>query len=209
MRGSTACRSCHNVYAMKSHLFAFAILASIAGPASAGWEPLATSQLGEKTVDIFIDPDRVREQDGHKMVWQLDNLRDEVPANQARSAVRLFALDCAKASTALADMTLYKGEMGKGASLGRQVSKTLEFEPALPDSVAELLLFRVCIPPEQQKLLMQGDKAKDGKDAKAAPPKPAAMPVVPAAPSPPAGSGVSAPAPAPQPIPAPAPAPTK
>jgi hypothetical protein len=96
-----------------------------------------------------------------------------VPANQARSAVRLFAVDCAKASTALADLILYKGEMGKGASLGRQVSKTLEFEPALPDSIAELLLFRTCIPPDQQKLLMQ-DAAKE--TAKPAPPKPPASP---------------------------------
>src|SRR5688572_14070368 len=129
-------------------------------PASAAWEPLATSQIGERKIDIYIDPDRIREQDGHKMVWQLDNLVDDVPKDQARSAVRLFALDCAKMSTALADITLYKGDMGKGASLGRNVSKSLEFEPALPDSVAELLLFRVCIPPDQQKLLMQGADAK-------------------------------------------------
>ena len=80
-----------------------------------------------------------------------------------------LALDCAKMSTALSDMILYKGEMGKGASLGRNVAKALEFEPALPDSVAELLLFRVCIPPEQQKLLMQGDPAKPAASA----PKPA------------------------------------
>jgi hypothetical protein len=117
-----------------------------------------------------------------------------VPENQARSAVRLFALDCAKAATALADITLYKGEMGKGASLGRQVSKSLEFEPALPDSIAELLLFRVCIPPEQQKLLMQqGEKAKEaGKDAA----KPAAVK--------PEGAAPTA-----KPEPAPAPAPAK
>jgi len=140
--------------------------------ATAAWEPLATSQIGERKVDIYIDPDRIRDQDGHKMVWQLDNLKDDVPKDQARSAVRLFALDCAKMSTALADLILYKGEMGKGASLGRNVSKTLEFEPALPDSVAELLLFRVCIPPEQQKLLMQGDAAKGGPAKE--PPKPAA-----------------------------------
>ena len=158
-------------------------LALVAAPALAGWEPLASTQLGDKMVDVFIDPDRIREQDGHKMVWQLDNLRDEVPANQARSAVRLFAVDCAKASTALADLILYKGEMGKGQSLGRQTSKTLEFETALPDSIAELVVFRACIPPEQQKLLLQGDKkdAKDGKDAsKAAPAKPAAPAAAPA-----------------------------
>ena len=149
--------------------------AGIAAPrAHAAWEPLATSQLGEKKIDIYIDPDRIREQDGHKMVWQLDNLTEDVPKEQARSAVRLFALDCAKMSTALADLILYKGEMGKGASLGRNVSKTLEFEPALPDSVAELLLFRVCIPPEQQKLLMQG----------ADPKKPASPRAQPAAPPP-------------------------
>ena len=97
------------------------------------------------------------------MVWQLDNLKDDVPKDQARSAVRLFALDCAKMSTALADIILYKGDMGKGASLGRNVSKSLEFEPALPDSVAELLLFRVCIPPDQQKLLMQGRSEEAGR----------------------------------------------
>jgi hypothetical protein len=68
--------------------------------------------------------------------------------------------------------------MGKGQSLGRQVSKTLEFEPALPDSIAELLVFRACIPPEQQKLLMQQGEAKEGA-------KPAA-PVAPAAPASPA-----------------------
>jgi hypothetical protein len=154
-------------------------------PALAAWEPLATTELGGKPVDVFFDPARIRDQDGHKMVWQLDNLRDEVPANQARSAVRLFAIDCAKASTALADLILYKGEMGKGTSLGRQVSKSLEFEPALPDSIAELLLFRACIPPEQQKLLMQ-DATKE--TAKPAPPKPPAAP----------GSGVTlSPAPPP------------
>jgi hypothetical protein len=104
-----------------------------------------------------------------------------VPANQARSAVRLFAVDCAKASTALADLILYKGEMGKGPSLGRQTSKTLEFEVALPDSIAELVVFRACVPAEQQKLLMQGDKAKDAKDApKAVPAKPAAPVTAPA-----------------------------
>jgi len=133
---------------------------SAAIPAHAAWEQLATSKIGERKIDIYIDPDRIREQDGRKMVWQLDNLVDDVPKDQARSAVRLFALDCAKMSTALADITLYKGDMGKGASLGRNVSKSLEFEPALPDSVAELLLFRVCIPPDQQKLLMQGADAK-------------------------------------------------
>jgi hypothetical protein len=134
---------------------------AVAAPfAHAAWEQLATSKLGERTIEIYIDPDRIRDQDGHKMVWQLDNLTDEVPKEQARSAVRLFALDCAKMSTALADIILYKEAMGKGASLGRNVSKTLEFEPALPDSVAELLLFRVCIPPEQQKLLMQGSEPK-------------------------------------------------
>lgn len=154
--------------------------------ATAAWEPLATSQIGERKIDIFIDPDRIREQDGHKMVWQLDNLKDEVPKDQARSAVRLFALDCAKMSTALADIILYKGDMGKGQSLGRNVSKSLEFEPALPDSVAELLLFRVCIPPEQQKLLMQ----------QADPKKPAA-------------DAVPAPAAKPSPAPAPAPEPAK
>jgi hypothetical protein len=143
--------------------------------ASAAWEQLATTQIGEKKIDVYIDPDRIREQDGHKMVWQLDNIVEEVPKEQARSAVRLFALDCAKMSTALADIILYKGDMGKGQSLGRNVSKTLEFEPALPDSVAELLLFRVCIPPEQQKLLMQGDPAKPApKDAPKGAPKPAA-----------------------------------
>jgi hypothetical protein len=147
--------------------------------ASAAWEPLATSQIGERKIDIYIDPDRIREQDGHKMVWQLDNLKDEVPKDQARSAMRLFALDCAKMSTALADIILYKGDMGKGQSLGRNVSKTLEFEPALPDSVAELLLFRVCIPPDQQKLLMQqADPKKPAADAASvAPPKPAPAPV--------------------------------
>ena len=83
--------------------------------------------------------------------------------------------------------------MGKGASLGRQVSKSLEFEPALPDSIAELLLFRVCIPPEQQKLLMQGDaKAKEG--AKDAPRTAVSKPVI------------APPAPAPEPAPVPAPA---
>ena len=45
------------------------------------------------------------------------------------------------------------------------VSQKLEFEPALPDSVAELLLFRVCIPPDQQKLLMQGDPKKPATEA--------------------------------------------
>jgi hypothetical protein len=165
--------------------------AAVAAPASAGWEALATSKIGDKEVDVFIDPDRIREQDGHKMVWQLDNLRATVPENQARSAVRLFALDCTKASTALADITLYKGEMGKGASLGRQVSKSLEFEPALPDSIAELLLFRVCIPPEQQKLLMQQGEAK-AKDA--AKPAPVIAPPAPA----PAPTSVPAPAPAKQ-----------
>jgi len=159
------------------------LLASL--PAHAAWEPLATSQIGERKIDIFIDPDRVREQDGHKMVWQLDNLKDEVEKDQARSAVRLFALDCAKMSTALADIILYKGEMGKGQSLGRNVSKSLEFEPALPDSVAELLLFRVCIPPEQQKLLLQ----------QADPKKPAAD----AAPSSPPTPGAPTPKPAPDP----------
>ena len=152
---------------------AFAV-AVLGAPAFAAWEPLATTQLGDKSVDVFIDPARIRDQDGHKMVWQLDNLRDEVPANQARSAVRLFAVDCAKASTALADLILYKGEMGKGQSLGRQVSKTLEFEPALPDSIAELVLFRACIPPEQQKALLQ-DAAKA---------KPAPAPAAPSAPAP-------------------------
>lgn len=147
-------------------------VAVVAIPAHAAWEPLGTSQIGERKIDIFIDPDRIREQDGHKMVWQLDNLKDEVPKDQVRSAVRLFALDCAKMSTALADVILYKGEMGKGASLGRNTSKALEFEPALPDSVAELLLFRVCIPPEQQKLLMQADPAKAPAGAKPAPPEP-------------------------------------
>lgn len=172
-------------------------LACAASPAIAAWEPLATTQLGERMVDVYVDPDRIRDQDGHKMIWQLDNLRGDVPENQARSAVRLFAVDCAKASTALADIILYKGEMGKGQSLGRQVSKTLEFEPALPDSIAELLLFRACIPPEQQKLLLQGDP-KAGKTttdksgpAKAAPPSPPAAPsggdpAAPAAPAPPA-----------------------
>ena len=155
-------------------------LALSAGPAHSAWEALGTTQLGEKKVDIFIDPDRIREQDGHKMVWQLDNLKDEVPKDQVRSAVRLFALDCAKMSSALADIILYKGEMGKGASLGRNVSKTLEFEPALPDSIAELLLFRVCIPPEQQKLLMQGDPTKAG----AAPAAPATAKPAPSAPEP-------------------------
>ena len=155
--------------------------------ALAAWEPLASSQIGERKIYVFIDPDRIREQDGHKMVWQLDNLKDEVPKDQARSAVRLFALDCAKMSTALADIILYKGDMGKGQSLGRNVSKTLEFEPALPDSVAELLLFRVCIPPEQQKLLLQqSDPKKPAADG--APPAP------------------STPAPAPAPAPAPDPA---
>ena len=144
----------------------------LGGPAHAAWEQLATSQIGERKIDVYIDPDRIRDQGGHKMVWQLDNLKDEVPKDQARSAVRLFALDCMKMSTALADITLYKGEMGKGASFGRNVSKSLEFEPALPDSVAELLLFRVCIPPDQQKLLMQGDPKKPAGDAAA--PKPAA-----------------------------------
>jgi hypothetical protein len=149
------------------HAKPFALAAALAAtltllslPAHAAWEQLATSQIGDRKIDIYIDPDRIRDQDGHKMVWQLDNLKDDVPKDQARSAVRLFALDCAKMSTALADLILYKGDMGKGASLGRNVSKTLEFEPALPDSVAELLLFRVCIPPDQQKLLMQGDPKK-------------------------------------------------
>lgn len=153
------------------------IPAVLAGaPAHAAWEQLATSQLGERKIDIYIDPDRIRDQDGHKMVWQLDNLTDEVAKDQARSAVRLFALDCAKMSTALADLILYKAEMGKGASFGRNVSKTLEFEPALPDSVAELLLFRVCIPPDQRKLMMQqGDPKQPAGDAAAqAAPKPAA-----------------------------------
>ncbi len=170
---------------MIARLALAAALAALAVPAHAAWEPLGSTQLGDKAVDIFIDPDRIRDQDGYKMVWQLDNLRDEVPPNQARSAVRLFAVDCAKASTALADIILYKGEMGKGQSLGRQVSKSLEFEPALPDSVAELLLFRTCIPPEQQKLLLQQGDAKAKEAAKPAPPKPA--PAAPAeAPPPPA-----------------------
>jgi hypothetical protein len=155
----------------------------LAVPASAAWEPLATSQIGERKVDIYIDPDRIRDQDGYKMVWQLDNLKDEVPKDQARSAVRLFALDCPKMSTALADLILYKGEMGKGQSLGRNVSKTLEFEPALPDSVAELLLFRVCIPPEQQKLLMQGADPSKPDAAKGAQ-KPLPVAPAPAPPSP-------------------------
>jgi len=150
-----------------------AVLATLAAPALAAWEPLASTQLGEKPVDVFFDPERIRDQDGRKMVWQLDNIRDEVPANQARSAVRLFAVDCAKASTALADLILYKDAMGKGPSLGRQTSKTLEFETALPDSIAELLVFRACIPPEQQKLLMQ----EAGKA------KPAAAPAAPGAPA--------------------------
>jgi len=164
-------------------LAAFCLIAALFPTASFGaWEALATSQLGERKVEIFIDPDRIREQDGHKMVWQLDNLQGDVPKDHARSAVRLFALDCAKMSTALADIILYKEAMGKGASLGRNVSKTLEFEPALPDSVAELLLFRVCIPPDQQKLLMQGaDPSKPAAGTKPAP----APPAVPApAPSP-------------------------
>lgn len=144
-------------------LVAVSLLAGL--PAHAAWEQLATSQIGDRKIDIYIDPDRIRDQDGKKMVWQLDNLKDDVPKDQARSAVRLFALDCAKMSTALADIILYKGDMGKGASLGRNVSKTLEFEPALPDSVAELLLFRVCIPPDQQKLLMQGDPKKPAGEA--------------------------------------------
>lgn len=168
-------------------LFALAALAWLSTPACAAWEPLATSQLGERKVEIFIDPDRVRDQEGHKMVWQLDNLLGDVPKEHARSAVRLFALDCAKMSTALADIILYKEPMGKGASLGRNVSKKLEFEPALPDSVAELLLFRVCIPPEQQKLLMQG--------------------VDPLKPVAPAGKPAPAPVPPPPVTPAPAPAP--
>jgi hypothetical protein len=154
---------------LAASLVAALMLASF--PAQAAWEQLATSQIGDRKIDIYIDPDRIREQDGHKMVWQLDNLKDDVPKDQARSAVRLFALDCAKMSTALADIILYKGDMGKGTSLGRNVSKKLEFEPALPDSVAELLLFRVCIPPDQQKLLMQGDSKKPAGEAapKAAP----------------------------------------
>jgi hypothetical protein len=142
--------------------FSLAALASISTSVDAAWESLATTELGNRKIDVYIDPDRIRDQDGHKMVWQLDNLIDAVPKDQARSAVRLFALDCAKMSTALADVTLYKGEMGKGQSLGRNVSKALEFEPALPDSIAEVLLFRVCIPPEQQKRMMQADPAKPG-----------------------------------------------
>ena len=161
---------------------------SLALPVSAAWEPLATSQIGERKVDIYIDPDRIRDQDGHKMVWQLDNLKDDVPKDQARSAVRLFALDCPKMSTALADLILYKGEMGKGQSLGRNVSKSLEFEPALPDSVAELLLFRVCIPPEQQKLLMQGVDPSKGDATKGAPKPPALAPSTPQPAPPPASS---------------------
>jgi hypothetical protein len=155
-------------------------------PAVAAWEALATSQIGDRKIDIYIDPDRIREQDGHKMVWQLDNLKDDVPKDQARSAVRLFALDCAKMSTALADIILYKGDMGKGQSLGRNVSKSLEFEPALPDSVAELLLFRVCIPPDQQKLLMQqaAPKKPAGDAAPASPPKPVPVPAPAPAPAP-------------------------
>ena len=171
------------------------LLAALAlPPAHAAWEPLAATQLGERAVDVYIDPDRIRDQDGHKMVWQLDNLRGEVPENHARSAVRLFAVDCAKASTALADLILYKGEMGKGASLGRQVSKTLEFEPALPDSIAELVVFRACIPLEQQKMLQQQQQGKD-KPGEAAAPKPAA-PVIVAPPAQPAPSAPSAPPPA-------------
>lgn len=152
-----------------------AAAACLAPAAQAAWEQIATSQLGDRKIDIYIDPDRIRDQDGHKMVWQLDNLTEDVPKEQARSAVRLFALDCAKMSTALADIILYKESMGKGASLGRNVSKSLEFEPALPDSVAELLLFRVCIPPEQQKLLMQEAETK----------KPAGPRTQPATPAPP------------------------
>jgi hypothetical protein len=150
----------------------FAVLATLAAPVLAAWEPLASTQLGDKPVDVFFDPERIRDQDGRKMVWQLDNIRDEVPANQARSAVRLFAVDCAKASTALADLILYKDAMGKGPSLGRQTSKSLEFETALPDSIAELLVFRACIPPEQQKLLM--DEAAKAKPP--ATPKPSPSP---------------------------------
>lgn len=174
---------------------ALAALALLATSARAAWEPLATSQLGERKVEIFIDPDRIRDQDGHKMVWQLDNLLGDVPKEHARSAVRLFALDCAKMSTALADIILYKEPMGKGASLGRNVSKKLEFEPALPDSVAELLLFRACIPPEQQKLLMQGlDPLKPAAGAK----PPATVPGS-AAPAPAASTPAPANAPAPAP----------
>ena len=154
-----------------------ATLALASFPVHAAWEQLATSQIGERKIDIYIDPDRIRDQDGHKMVWQMDNLKDDAGKDQARSAVRLFALDCAKMSTALADIILYKGEMGKGASLGRNVSKSLEFEPALPDSVAELLLFRVCIPPDQQKLLMQGDPKKPAAEGV---PQAAPKPVAPA-----------------------------
>lgn len=163
---------------MNPRYLAVTLALALAAPAAlAAWEQLATTQIGEKKIDVYIDPDRIRDQDGHKMVWQLDNISDDVPKDQARSAVRLFALDCAKMSTALADLILYKGEMGKGQSLGRNVSKTLEFEPALPDSVAELLLFRVCIPPEQQKLLMQSDPARgaskdEPKRAKPAPAEP-------------------------------------
>ena len=170
----------------RMHLIALMAVAltTISWPVAAAWEALATSQIGERKIDIYIDPDRIRDQDGHKMVWQLDNLKDEVPKDQARSAVRLFALDCARMSTALADVALYKGEMGKGASLGRNPSKALEFEPALPSSIAELLLFRVCIPPEQQKLLMQRDSAKgDGApDSRTVPPE--ALKPAPAIPEP-------------------------
>ncbi len=162
---------------MNAHRLALAAALALAAlPALAAWEQLATSQIGERKIDIYIDPDRIRDQDGRKMVWQLDNLKDDAGKDQARSAVRLFALDCAKMSSALADIILYKGEMGKGASLGRNVSKSLEFEPALPDSVAELLLFRVCIPPEQQKLLMEGDPKKPAGDAATKPAAPAPEP---------------------------------
>jgi hypothetical protein len=156
------------------HALLAAALAAVAVSAQAGWEPLATSQIGERKIDIYIDPDRIREQDGFKMVWQLDNIKEEAAKESARSAVRLFAVDCAKMSTALADLILYKGEMGKGASLGRQTMPKLEFEAALPDSIAELLLFRVCIPPDQQKLLLQpqpGEKAPPARPAPAPAPK--------------------------------------
>jgi hypothetical protein len=163
----------------------FTALVAIAFPALAAWEPLASTKLGDKTVDVFFDAARIRDQDGYRMVWQLDNIRDEVPADHARSAVRLFAVDCARASTALADLVLYKEAMGKGPSLGRQPAAKLEFEAALPDSVAEQLVFRACVPPEQQRLLR--DEARRGDAVSANPPDAGGRSAVPV-PAPPTSS---------------------
>jgi hypothetical protein len=126
-------------------LIAVSSMFIVSYPVMADWDFYDSS--ADQSIDIYIDSSRIKSSGDVVKVWALANYKVAQKYGSSQkflSAVSLVEFQCAEEVTRDAHTTAYTEKMGGGAVIFSKTSRITRWDPILPSSIDEGIMYLVC-----------------------------------------------------------------